>query len=86
MDFIADHVDSCDFAFIMAMPEEGEGCGDYILKKLKPNAMLPMGHKSLHKHFENFTRRIAEKYPDIQTECPQNGGDRIHYKQGKLDK
>ena len=86
VDFIGEHIETCDFAFIMAMPDEGEACGNYILEKLKPKVMLPMGHKSLHKHFESFTRQIADKYPGIQTGCPQNGGDRMHYKQGKLIK
>lgn len=68
----------------MAMPGEGEVCADYIIEKLNPKAMLPMGHKSMHKHFESFTRKLAQKHSDLQVACPQYGGDRIHFRNGKL--
>ena len=84
VDFIAGHTDKCDIAFIMAMPDEGEACGDYILKRLKPRVMLPMGHKSTHKYFNKFTERTAQKFPGIQTGCPKNPGDRFHYKKENL--
>lgn len=84
VDFIADQADKCDIAFIMAMPEEGETCRDYILEKLKPKVMLPMGHKSTHKYFQKFTESAAQKFPEIKTGCPQNPGDRLLYKKGKL--
>jgi ankyrin repeat protein len=84
IDFIAGHIKSCDLVFVMAMPGEGEACADYIIEKLKPKAVLPMGHKSLHKHFKSFMQKIAQKYPDLQISYPKYGGDRIHYKTGRL--
>ena len=84
VDFIAGHTDKCDLAFIMAMPDEGESCGDYILKKLKPKVMLPMGHKSTHKNFQKFTERVTQMFPEIHTGYPKNPGDRLYYKKGKL--
>ncbi len=80
VDFIADQTDACDFAFIMAMPDEGEACRDYILERLKPKVMLPMGHKSTHKYFQSFTENAVQKFPEIRTNCPANLGDRFHYK------
>jgi ankyrin repeat protein len=80
VDFIADQTDVCDFAFIMAMPDEGEACRDFILEKLKPKVMLPMGHKSTHKYFRKFAESVAKKFPGMQTSCPVNPGDRFHYK------
>ena len=43
VDFIAEHTDKCDFAFIMAMADEGETCRDTILEKLRPTVMLQKG-------------------------------------------
>jgi len=85
VDFIAEHIDKCDIAFIMAMPEEGEACRDYILEKLKPKVMLPMGHKSTHNYFRTFTENVTQKFPEIKTVCPLNPGDRVHYKKGNIN-
>jgi len=84
VDFIAEHTDKCDIAFIMAMPEEGEACRDYILEKLKPKVMLPMGHKSTHKYFRKFTEGAARIFPQIQTGIPGNPGDRFYYRKEEL--
>ena len=84
VDFIAEHAEKCDIAFIMAMPEEGETCRDYILEKLKPKVMLPMGHKSTHKYFPKFVEGAAMKFPVIQTGIPVNPGDRFFFIKGGL--
>jgi ankyrin repeat protein len=81
VDFIASKIDHCDFVFIMAMSgDEGEACGDYILEKLKPKAMFPMGVSSLHMNFKEFTDRAAEKHPGLRVFRPRYSGDRFLYK------
>ena len=81
VDFIASKTDRCDAAFVMAMPgAEGEACGDYILEKLKPTAMIPMGVSSYHSNFEAFTDRAAAKFPGLKVYCPRYSGDRIFFK------
>jgi ankyrin repeat protein len=86
VDFIAANTEASDLAFVMAIPEEGETCADYIIEKLKPKAVLPMGHSSLHKNFAKFIEGIANRFTGIQTGCPLNGGDRWHYKHGELSR
>ena len=78
IDFIASHTARCDFAFVMAMPgDEGEACGDYILEKLKPIVMIPMGVSSYHSNFKAFTDRAAERYSGLKVVCPRYSGDRL---------
>jgi ankyrin repeat protein len=86
VDYIAASAGECDLAFVMAMPEEGEHCADYVIEKLKPQAVLPMGHRSLHKNFAKFIEGIAHRFTGIRTGCPLNGGDRWHYKRGELSR
>ena len=84
VDYIAQFVDKCDFAFIQLTTGKKDECTNYIIEKLKPKYVFPIAmssNKLLHKE---MAHKIKLKFPEVKALSPENPGKMYTYKNKKI--
>ena len=86
IDFLAERTSSCDLAFIEVTPGQENAYAAYLVDKLKPKAVIPYDRSGAAASGRELAEELGRKYPGLSFGHLRDAGDRLHYKQGKLDR
>jgi ankyrin repeat protein len=86
IDFLAGLTESCDLAFIEVTPGQENAQAAYIVEKLKPRVVIPYDRSGDAAQQKGLAEELGKKYPALGFGLVQDAGDRLHYREGKLDR
>jgi ankyrin repeat protein/L-ascorbate metabolism protein UlaG (beta-lactamase superfamily) len=90
IDYIAEHVDSLDLAFLNATgdhaihPERLREGNHYTLEKLKPRVMVPTYGGEREYLYAEVAKDVKEAGFKVGVCCPENRGDCFFYRNGRI--
>jgi len=86
IDFLAGRSEACDLAFIEVTPGQENAYAAYIVEKLKPKVVIPYDRSGNAVSQQELATELGRKYPGLQFGLVRDAGDRLHYRQRKLDR
>jgi ankyrin repeat protein len=90
IDFLAQHADKIDLAFIAADDSENDREGFeewlfYTIDKLKPRLVVPTNHMNREYMFRDISTSIKARYPGISVFCADNPGDFFQFSRSNIE-
>jgi ankyrin repeat protein len=85
VDVLAEKTGSCDLAIVEVTPGRENDCAAYLVEKLKPKVVIPYDRSGDAASGDELAKELARKHPGLQFGYFRDPGDRLHYKQGRLD-
>jgi len=86
VDFLAGREGSCDLAFIEVTPGQENAYAAYIVDRLKPKVVIPLDRSGNAAPLGELAGEFKRKFPALEIGLFRDAGDRLHYRQGKLDR
>lgn len=86
IDFLAAQTKTCDLAFIEVTPGQENAYAAYIVDKLKPKAVIPYDRAGSAANLKELADELMRKHPALEIGLFRDAGDRLHYKQGRIDR
>lgn len=86
IDFLAARTNGCDLAFIEVTPGQENVYAAYVVDRLKPKVVIPYDRSGNAASLKELAGELERKYPALEIGAFRDAGDRLHYRQGKLDR